>query len=554
MPSADLIISNARILTIDGAQPRAEAIALKGNRILHVGNNADVLAMKEKHTRIIDAQMHSVIPGIIESHLHIFAGSVELNVLMINEISGFQVISDSIRQHAAKHPKARLVIAYGAAHTAFGDEPITRQLLDRIIADRPLALYCFDHHTMWANTKALEMKGLLRGKALPPGNEIVMAADGTATGELREAAAFSPVLAMTETGGREMLGMTTGRPPSPPASAAERTADRDTIRKGLATCASLGITSIQNMDGNLYQIELLQDLLDAGELQVRAEMPFHQIPGFEPEAVREAADWKRLYNGDMLHAGRVKLFMDGVLESLTALMIEDYPGHPGVTGAPNFTAEKFNQIAVLADSLGLQMSVHAIGDGGVRRTLDGFEAARKANGKRDSRHRIEHIELIDKADVPRLAELGVIASLQPIVGLGVPGNAQEPCRSRIAPEKLPFAYAWQTLREAGATVAFSSDWPVSPLNPFQGMQAAMTSQPLAPGLPQQRQSLMDTLDAYTRAGAICEFREDRKGMLKNGYLADVVLLDRDIETTDATEIAKLRPLMTICDGRVSYEG
>jgi hypothetical protein len=511
------------------------------------------MPMKDKHTRMIDAGLNTVMPGIIESHLHIFGGSVELSALMINEISGFQAIADSIHQHAAKHPKAKLVIAYGAAHASFGDQPITRQLLDRIIPNRPLALYCFDHHTMWANTKALEITGLLNGKALPPGNEIVMASDGTATGELREAAAFSPILAMTETGGREMLGMTTGRPPAPPASAAERNADRDTIRKGLAYCASLGITSIQNMDGNLYQIELLDELLKAGELGVRAEIPFHQIPGFEVEAVREAVEWKRQYNGDMLHAGRIKLFMDGVLESLTALMLEDYPGHRGVTGAPNFTAEKFNVIAVLADSLGLQLTVHAIGDGGVRRTLDGFEAARKANGKRDSRHRIEHIELIDRADVTRVAELGVIASLQPIVGLGVPGNAQEPCRSRIAPEKLPFAYAWQTLRETGATVAFSSDWPVSPLNPFQGMQAAMTSKPLAPGLPEQKQSLADTLDAYTRAGAYCEFREDRKGMLKDGYLADVVLLDRDIEKTDAAEIATIRPRMTICDGKVSYE-
>ncbi len=430
--------------------------------------------------------------------------------------------------------------------------PITRQLLDRIIADRPLALYCFDHHTIWANTKALEVTGLLHGKTLPPGNEIVMAADGTASGELREPGAYSPILLLTETGGREMLGLTTGQPPAA-ATAAERIADRDTIKKGLAYCASLGITSLQNMDGNLYQIELFQQLLDKGELNVRAEIPFHHIPGLAAEKVREAAEWKRQYAGDMLHAGRVKVFMDGVLESLTALMIEHYPGFRGNTGQPNFTAEQFNELAILADSLGLQISVHAIGDGGVRRTLDGFEAARRANGARDSRHRIEHIELIDKADVHRVAELGVIASLQPIVGLGVPGNTQEPCRSRIAPEKLPYAYAWQTLRETGATVAFSSDWPVSPLNPFLGMQSAMTAVPLAPGLPEQKQNLMDTLDAFTRAGAYCEFREDRKGSLQDGYLADVVILDRDIEQVPAAEIGQVRPALTLCDGRVTYE-
>lgn len=553
MTVADFIVTNARILTMNQSAPRGEAIAIKGNRILRVGTRQDVEGLKAKHTRVIDAQNKSVIPGIIESHLHIFGGSVELNALMINNISGFERIADSIRQHAKKHPKAALVLAYGAAHTSFGDEPITRQLLDRIMADRPLALYCFDHHTIWANTAALRHCGLLNGKALPPGNEIVMADDGTATGELREPAAYSPILAMTETGGREMLGLTTGENPVPPATAAQRSADKDYLRQGLAYCASLGITSIQNMDGNFYQLELFRDLLDAGELNVRTEIPFHQKSHFEPNRVAEAVEWKHLFHGDMLHAGRVKIFMDGVLESLTALMIEDYPGYPGNRGQPNFSADQFDEVASLADSLGLQISVHAIGDGGVRRTLDGYETARLANGVRDSRHRIEHIELIDKADVPRLKELGVIASLQPIVGLGVPGNPQEPCRSRIARDKLPFAYAWQTLRETGATVAFSSDWPVSPLNPFLGMQSAMTVELIEPGLPSQKQSLLDTLDAFTRASAFCEFREDRKGSLQDGYLADVVILDSDLENTEASQIGAVKPVMTICDGKVIYE-
>jgi predicted amidohydrolase YtcJ len=307
------------------------------------------------------------------------------------------------------------------------------------------------------------------------------------------------------------------------------------------------------MDGNFYQLELLKALMDRGELVARVEIPFHHKNYFETKRVAEALEMKRRYTGDMLHGGRVKIFMDGVLESLTALMIEDYPGFPGNTGAPNFTAQQFNEVAILADSLGLQISVHAIGDGGVRRTLDGYEAARRANGPRDSRHRIEHIELIDKADVPRLKQLGVIASLQPIVGLGVQGNPQEPTRSRIAPEKLPYAYAWQTLRETGATVAFSSDWPVSPLNPFLGMQAAMTSAPLAPGCPAQAQGLMDTLHSYTTAGAYCEFREDRKGMLKEGYLADIVVLDSDVEKTPAEEMGGVKPVLTICDGRVTFE-
>jgi len=205
------------------------------------------------------------------------------------------------------------------------------------------------------------------------------------------------------------------------------------------------------------------------------------------------------------------------------------------------------------DAHGLQIATHAIGDGGVRTTLDAYEHARKVNGKRDSRHRIEHIELIDPADIPRIAELGVVASLQPIAGVGVPGSPHEPILSRVG-DKLPNAYAWQTIRETGAMVAFSSDWPIAPLDPFIGMQAAMTCVPLRPDCRNQAQSLMDSIHGFTLAGAYMEFMEDRKGMLKEGYLADVAVLNADMEKLPANQIAKVKPVMTICDGRVVFEG
>jgi predicted amidohydrolase YtcJ len=553
MPSADLIITNARLLTMNKAAMRAESLAIAGNRILAVGSNADMRALKGSHTRVIDAQMNTVMPGIVESHIHLFGGAVELDSLMINNIKGFPAVSAAIREYASANPKDRIIIVNGAAPVSLGDDTaITRQVLDTIIADRPLALICFDHHTVWANTRALEAANLLHGASLTPGNEIVMGNDGLATGELREAAAFAPILALTATAGREWLGMVTGENPMPPATSAERLIDQNFMKRGLEYCASLGITSIHNMDGNWYQLELLKALMDQDELIARVEVPFHQKNYFEISRVDEAVEMRNQYQGDMLHSGRVKIFMDGVLESMTALMLDDYPGFQGERGAPLFTARQFNEVATRADKHGLQISVHAIGDGGVRRTLDGYEAARKANGPRDSRHRIEHIELIDKADIPRLKQLGVIASLQPIVGLGVPGNPPEPCRSRIG-DKLPQAYAWQTLRETGATVAFSSDWPVSPLDPFLGIQSAMTSLPLSPESKPQAQSLLDTLDSFTAAGAYTEFAETKKGKLMPGMLADVIILNGDIEATPAAQMSTLKPVLTICDGRITFE-
>jgi len=553
MTTADLIITNARILTMDAGRPRASALAMSGNRIVRLGSADDVAGVKAKHTRIVDAQMQTVMPGIIEGHVHLFGGAVELESLNLMGINGFDAISDSVSQYRKGRPNDAVVIATGIAHGSFGDAmPITRQVLDRIVPDKPFITVCFDHHTIWANTRALEAAGIMRGRALPVGNEIVLDQDGLATGELREPAAYMFVQALTPTGGREWLGMTTGENPVPPATPAQRAIDQDFMKRGIAHAASLGITSMHNMDGNWYQLELLQALLDRGELNARVEVPFHHKNYFDLSRVDEAVEMRARYQGDMLHCDRVKLFIDGVMETLTAQMLDDYPGYPGNKGAPLFTAEELNAVVTRADRHGLQISTHAIGDGGVRRTLDAYAAARKANGPRDSRHRIEHIELIDPADIPRLKQLGVVASLQPIAGVGVPGNPPEPILSRVG-DKLPYAYAWQMIREAGAVVAFSSDWPIAPVDPFLGMQAAMTARPLRRDCTPQAQSLMDTLHSFTAAGAYMEFRDDRKGLLKEGYLADVIVLDSDIERTPPHAVAAIKPLVTICDGRVVFE-
>lgn len=556
MTAADILITNARVLTMDPARPTAEAVAIAGNRIIRVGAKDDVAGFKASHTRVIDAQGKTVMPGIIEGHVHLFGGAVELDTLMLNGMTGIDTVAEAVALYRKQRPGEPVLLATGIAHEAFG-EPITRQILDRMVSDIPFIVGCFDHHTMWANTKALEAAGIMRGRNLPIGNEIVLDHNGVATGELREPAAYMLVQALTPTGGREWLGMTTGVNPEPPATPAQRELDIGFFRKGIAHAASLGITSMHNMDGNWYQLELLQTLLDRGEMNARVEVPFHQKNTFEIARVEEAADMRAKYSrsrpgGEMLHCDRVKVFVDGVLETYTALMLEGYPDQPENMGAPLFTAEEMNEIVRRADRHGLQVATHAIGDGGVRRTLDAYESAIKANGRRDSRHRIEHIEMIDPADIKRLKDLGVVASLQPIAGVGVPGSPHEPILSRVG-DKLPWSYAWQTLRDTGAVIAFSSDWPVAPLSPFLGMQAAMTVVPLRPDCPPQAQSLMDTLHGFTAAGAYMEFMEHAKGTLKEGYLADVVVLDADMEKTPKDQIANVRPVTTICDGRVSFE-
>jgi predicted amidohydrolase YtcJ len=232
-------------------------------------------------------------------------------------------------------------------------------------------------------------------------------------------------------------------------------------------------------------------------------------------------------------------------------MLEEYPDKPGCFGDPNYTAEQFTEIAVAADRLGLQIDVHAIADAAIRRTLDGYAAARKVNGTRDSRHRIEHVEVIDPADVPRFKELGVIASMQPTHAPG-PVFPPWPVMSRLRERQLPYAYAWSLMREVSPAMPFSSDWPVAPIDPMLSFKEAMTRKPLKPGLPDQRQTLMQCIAGYTCEGAYTEFAEKRKGRLKAGMLADVVVMSHDLEAMDPEALTEARAIATIGDGRITH--
>ncbi|MER9440572.1 amidohydrolase [Mesorhizobium sp. M0340] len=552
--NADLIVTNARVLTMDEGDPTAEAVAIKDDNILAVGDRRTIEgALKGPATKVIDAQGGSVVPGFIEAHMHLFGGAAELDNLHLQGVHGFDALSEAIRAYAAARPYAKLLLGAGVDYTILSrEEPVTRHHLDRIIPDRPFAMSASDHHTMWANTKALELAGILHGKQLGPGNEIVMGADGLAAGELREGEAFGPILELSGQN-RVRLGLATGGEPDPYPSAAEVAADRDLMRRGLEWCARHGITSIQNMDGNLYQLELLAGLEQEGRLLCRTKIPFHFKNFMTLAMLEKASSMASAYRSEWLSSGMVKMFYDGVLEGWTAVMVDDYADRPGWRGEPLFTPEHFAEVALEADRRGLQIAVHSIGDGAVRAVLDGYEAARRKNGRRDSRHRVEHIEVITGADVPRFAELGVIASMQPPHPPGAMDFPLEPTLSRIGRERWPLSYAWRTLKQAGAHVVFASDWPVSRVDPILGIQAAMLRKPWAEGDPDQSFSLIEALAGYTVEGAYAEFMEHRKGRLKPGYLADLVVLSADIEATEPASLHKLHPVSTICGGKITYQ-
>ncbi len=553
MPTADIVIENGRVLTMDPAHPTAEAVAIRDGAILAVGALGDMAEVTGPSTRRIDAQGKTVMPGMVEAHLHLFAGGFGLRLLHLDGVQGLSALREKLHAYAAANPHEGLLICKATDYNLFGDDvATTRHMLDDALADRPSLFIAGDHHTAWANTVALEKAGLLHGREMPVGNEVVMAADGTASGELREHAAFDPVLGLRTSGGRENLGLA-GVEPGPDLTQAQRDDDLEVLKDGLAHCASYGFTSLHNMDGNFYQLDLLRRLEERGELICRTEVPFHLTPTKPISALEDASRMHAEYRSDMLRSGRVKMFMDGVIDSGTAVMVDDYADRPGWRGEPLHSAERFDAICVEADRRGLQISVHAIGDGAVRRVLDGYEAARAANGARDSRHRIEHIEVLHPDDLHRFQALGVVASVQPPHPPGAMDFPLEPWVSRVGAARWPWAFAFKALRDDGVPIAFASDWPVSDVDPMRGIKAALTRAPWNAECPDNTCTLAQALHGYTLGGAYAGFDENRLGMLRPGMLADVVIMDHDLEALAPDDMDKARAAVTICAGRLIWE-
>ncbi|GGL77077.1 amidohydrolase [Wenxinia marina] len=547
---ATIVVRNGRVLTMDAAAPRAEAVALAGDRVIACGSDAEVAALAGPSCRIVDAGGATVLPGFVESHLHLFMGGAELSHLQLLGVEGPEALGRALRAFAEAHPDLALLTGQGCDYAIYG-RALTRHDLDAILPDRPVLLIAADHHTGWANTAALRAAGILEGRRLGPGNEIVMGEDGIATGELREFEAKAPVLALSG-GQRVQAGIATGGEPDPAPTRDQLLEDCEHMARGLRHCARHGLTSLVNMDGNRYTLEVLSELRDRGDLTARVRVPFHYRNHREPPDLEIASGMARDWNDDWLSSGFVKMFMDGVIDSGTAVRLDDYPGRPGWRGEPLFTPEAFAAACIEADRRGLQIAVHAIGDGAVRRVLDGYAAARGANGPRDSRHRVEHIEMIDRADIPRMVEMGVIGSLQPCHVPGALDFPLQPTLDVIGRGRWGDAYLYRTLAEAGVRLAFATDWPVADVNPLRCIQAALT-RPVFDGAGDERLALMDVLAGYTIGGAFAEHTEDRKGMLRPGHLADLVILDGDIEETAPAEIGGMSVAMTICGGRIVWD-
>jgi predicted amidohydrolase YtcJ len=535
---ATLVIRNARIATQDPAQPWASAVAVVGERIVWVGDDADAVAWCASATQVLDAAGRLVLPGLCDSHIHLLVGARSLGRLALETASSLADLQARLRAYADANPAREWLVGRGWMYRLFAPgQAIQRELLDAVVPDRPVFLSAFDGHTGWANTVALERAGVLHGAETGnPFSTVVLDEAGLATGELREGPAMDFV--------RRLI---------PPFSPAEEAA---LLRQALGELAALGITSVHNMDGDTAQLALYNQFAAASELSLRVLLPLSLTPGIDPAQIDAWAAVAAQQQDDLVRAGAVKLFMDGVVESKTALLLAPYADGSGDLGVANYDQHEFNALVAHADAHGLQVFVHAIGDAAVQRTLDSFAHAQQVHGRRDARHRVEHVELIDAADVPRFAALGAIASLQPIhVGFGM--DEQNTWRRLSGPTRWPLGFAWRTLHDAGAPLAFGSDWPVASPNPFLGIASALQRVKLdlsgpASSFPDQRLSLTELVHGYTAGAAYAAHQEHHLGQVKPGYLADLIVLEQDIFALEPAMIAEARVALTLLGGRVVF--
>lgn len=542
---ADTVILNARIYTMNSKQPWAEGIAIRGEKIVAVGTDREIAAYQGPSTKQIDAGGHLLLPGFTDAHIHFMEGSVNLLHLNLTPARNIPEIQKLVKEFAEKHPGDSWILGRGWTYPTFGPSALPdKKIIDAVVSDRPVYLQAFDGHSWWANSKALQMAGITRETPDPPNGVIVRDAKGDPTGAFKEDAADAVM--------QKVIPLPT-RP--------ER---MEALRLGMVEANRAGVTSVDSAggvgiaDGDLQNADLYQELHNKGELTVRMYMAYHlDPPALTPEGLQKIEDARRLYQGDWVSAGSVKFFLDGVVESHTAAMLDPYSDDPSQIGKLFWDPAKYKQAVAELDRHGFQILTHAIGDKAVRLALDAYQEAAETNHTHDARPRIEHIENVSAQDIPRFGKIGVIASMQPLHAYPDDDTLKIWLRN-VGPERAQRAWAWKSIKDEGGNIAFGSDWPVVTLSPWEGMRNAMTRQttegePPDGFVPSQRLNLEDTIRAYTLGAAFAGRRDKTEGSLEPGKLADLIIVSQDLFKTDPRDIHKTEVLVTMVGGKVAYQ-
>jgi predicted amidohydrolase YtcJ len=538
--TADIIVTNARIYTLNPQQKWAEAIAIRGDKIIAVGERKQVEALRRPSTKMIDAGQRLLLPGFADCHIHFMDGSLGLTRADLNEATTVAEIQKRVKAYADAHPNELWIQGMGWTYPTFGPSALpNKKILDDVVPDRPVYLIAFDGHSSWANSKALAMAGIDRNTPNPPNGTIVRDENGDATGALKEAAG----------------DLVSSKTPVP--TRAERL---DALRKGIREANRVGLVRVHSAGQDFEYLDLYDDLRKSGELTLRFYIAyFLDPPGLTPQSIALIENARRKYSSsdDWIEGGAVKTMLDGVVEAHTAAMLAPYSDDPTQSGKLFWDPDKYKANIADLDARGLQIFTHAIGDKAVRLALDAYQNAAEVNKTRDARPRIEHIETISAVDVERFGKLGVIASMQPLHSYPDDDTLNIWARN-VGAERASRPWVWRSIQEKGGALAFGSDWPVVTLNPWRGVQTALTRQtsegnPPGGFVPQQRLSLEDTIRAYTLGAAFAGRRENSEGSLEPGKLADFILLDQDLFKIEPSEVGKTEVLITVVGGKIVYQ-
>ncbi len=544
--TADVVLIHARIYTVNPRQPWAEAVAIREGKILAIGTDQEVANYRGASTKVVDAKGRLVLPGFTDCHVHFMDGSFSLQYVNVEEAKTVAEIQEQIKAYAAAHPNDPWVLGRGWSYPIFAPSGLPdKKQLDVIIPDRPAYIEGFDGHTWWANSKALEAAHITKDTPNPPGGTIVRdPATGEATGAIKEDAADAIV--------RRAI-------PIP-----SHETKLKALRAGLKHANELGITRVHVMGGvnvgrgDVADAELLQELHKTDELTVRFYLGYRlDPPEITAQQLDEIEQARDRYHDDWIAAGGVKFFLDGVIETHTAAMLEPYTNDPSQSGQLLWNPDKYKGFVAELDRRRIQIFTHAIGDRAIRLALDAYQGAAIKNGTKDARHRIEHIEDPSAADIPRFGDLGVIASMQPLHAYP-DDDTLKSWLPAVGPERGNRGWPWHSIQAAGGVLGFGSDWPVVTLSPWPGLQNAVTRQntegePKGGWIPSERISLAYAIRGYTLNAAFAGHREKTEGSLEPGKLADLIMVSQNVFSIDAHHIVDTKVVMTMVGGRVVYK-
>jgi len=536
---ADLVIRNARVYTVDPQRPWAQAVAVKGDRILWVGDEAGIAEHVGSATRVLDAGGKMLLPGFIDSHFHVLLGG-NPDVLRIEHGNSLREIQEQVRNFAQQRPKLSWIELEGWNYSAFphGTLPTAKDL-EGLTGGRPAFLVAYDYHTIWMNREAMREFGITRTtEKVIFAEKVEKDARGEPTGILTGFGSTG----LSEEAEAELRKHL----PSHAAGQVERG-----VQWNMSQAVKAGITTIVDPQSYPEDLKIFEKLRDEGKLPARLQVALFHRRG-TPEAMLQKFDEaRRKYNDDRLRVAAVKLYIDDVIEPHTAALLEPYADRPNTRGELDYPPEEFKQVVARLDRWKFQVFIHSIGDRGIRTALDAIEYAEKQNGPRDRRDELVHIECLNEKDIPRFKQLGVIACMQPRhCAPDITGQWAK----AVGPRRWKYAWAFRSLRDSGATLAFGSDWNVAEMEPLIGIYTALTrkgldGKPQGGWVPEQTIDLETAIRGYTINGAYANFMEQNRGSITPGKYADLVMISDDLFKIPADKIKDARVEWTMVGGK-----